>query len=43
VKQSEAPPNVITAVSDAAPPPLTVEERAQLLRLEQLIQRRLKA
>ncbi|CAO2654189.1 Nn.00g109220.m01.CDS01 [Neocucurbitaria sp. VM-36] len=40
---SEAPPDVITALDNAAPPPLTEDERAQLLKLEALIQRRLKA
>ena len=43
VKQSEAPSDVITAFDNAAPPPLTEAERAQLLKLEELIQRRLKA
>ncbi|KAJ4375058.1 hypothetical protein N0V83_002138 [Neocucurbitaria cava] len=40
---SEAPPDVIAALDNAAPPPLTDDERAQLLKLEALIQRRLKA
>ena len=43
MEQAEAPPEVITAISNAAPPPLTPEERAQLLKLQQLIQLRLKA
>jgi hypothetical protein len=43
VKQSEAPPDVITSMSNAAPLPLTQEERAQLAMLQQLIQRRLGA
>ncbi|KAI8938260.1 hypothetical protein NX059_005919 [Plenodomus lindquistii] len=38
---SEAPPDVITALSNTAPPPPSDEERAQLLQLQQLIQRRL--
>ncbi|KAF1834318.1 hypothetical protein BDW02DRAFT_498617 [Decorospora gaudefroyi] len=40
---SEAPPDVITAMSNTAPPPPTAEERAQLAMLQQLIQRRLGA
>lgn len=40
---SEAPPEVITALSNADPPPPSDEERAQLLQLQQLIQRRLGA
>ncbi|CBY02180.1 hypothetical protein LEMA_P009670.1 [Plenodomus lingam JN3] len=40
---SEAPPDVITALSNADPPPPSDEERAQLLQLQQLIQRRLGA
>lgn len=43
VKQSEAPPDVIDAFDKATPPPLTETERANLLKLEELIQRRLKA
>ncbi|KAI4688405.1 hypothetical protein J4E81_008001 [Alternaria sp. BMP 2799] len=40
---SEAPPAVITAMSNADPPPPTDDERAQLKMLQQLIQRRLGA
>ncbi|KAL6707546.1 hypothetical protein ACN47E_003895 [Coniothyrium glycines] len=40
---AEAPPEVITAISNAAPPPLSEGERAQLLKLQQLIQLRLRA
>ncbi|KAF1848530.1 uncharacterized protein K460DRAFT_375382 [Cucurbitaria berberidis CBS 394.84] len=40
---SEAPPDVITAFDNAAAPPLTEDERTHLLKLEELIQRRLKA
>ncbi|KAF2853978.1 hypothetical protein T440DRAFT_515460 [Plenodomus tracheiphilus IPT5] len=40
---SEAPPDVITALSNTDPPPPSDEERAQLLQLQQLIQRRLGA
>ncbi|KAH7349118.1 hypothetical protein BKA66DRAFT_516576 [Pyrenochaeta sp. MPI-SDFR-AT-0127] len=40
---SEAPPDVIATLDEAAPPPLTETERAHLLKLEELIQRRLKA
>lgn len=41
VKQAEAPNDVIAALSDAAPPPVISNERAQLLKLQELIQRRL--
>ncbi|EFQ86726.1 hypothetical protein PTT_17936 [Pyrenophora teres f. teres 0-1] len=40
---SEAPPNVITAMSNADPAPLTQKERAQLEQLQQLIKIRLGA
>ncbi|KAF2134660.1 hypothetical protein P153DRAFT_371991 [Dothidotthia symphoricarpi CBS 119687] len=38
---AEAPNDVITALSTAAPPPVIENERAQLLLLQELIQRRL--
>ncbi|KAH7551472.1 hypothetical protein BM1_09788 [Bipolaris maydis] len=40
---SEAPPNVITAMANADPPPPSEQERAQLEMLQRLIQRRLEA
>ncbi|RAR03239.1 zinc finger phd-type protein [Stemphylium lycopersici] len=40
---AEAPPNVITALANAEPPPPSEQERAQLEMLQQLIQRRLGA
>ena len=43
VKQAEAPQEVITAMTNAAPTPLVADERAQLLKLQELIQRRLNA
>jgi hypothetical protein len=43
VKQAEAPQEVITAMANAAPTPLVADERAQLLKLQELIQRRLNA
>lgn len=43
VKQSEAPPNVITALSNADPPPPSQQERAELEKLQQLIKLRLGA
>ncbi len=43
MKQAEAPQEVIRAMTDAAPPPVAVDERAQLLKLQELIQRRLNA
>lgn len=43
MKQAEAPQEVITAMANAAPPPVVADERAQLLRLQELIQRRLNA
>lgn len=41
VKQSEAPDTVVTAMDNAAPPPVLAGERAQLLKLQELIARRL--
>lgn len=43
VKQAEAPQEVITAMTSSAPPPVAADERAQLLKLQELIQRRLNA
>ena len=43
VKQAEAPQEVISAMTNSAPPPVAAGERAQLLRLQELIQRRLNA
>jgi hypothetical protein len=43
VKQAEAPQEVITAMTNSAPPPVAADERAQLLKLQELIQRRLNA
>lgn len=43
VKQSEAPADVITAIDNAGPAPPTETERAELSRLKELIERRLKA
>jgi hypothetical protein len=40
---SEAPPNVITAMANADPPPPSQQEREQLEMLQRLIQRRLGA
>ena len=41
VKQAEAPNDVIAALSNATLPPVIANERAQLLKLQELIQRRL--
>jgi len=43
VKQAEAPQEVIAAMTKAAPPPVADNERAQFLKLQELIQRRLNA
>jgi hypothetical protein len=43
IEQAEAPQEVTTAMANAAPSPLKDDERAQLLKLQQLIQRRLNA
>ncbi|KAF2631650.1 hypothetical protein BU25DRAFT_428541 [Macroventuria anomochaeta] len=40
---AEAPQEVITAMTNSAPPPVAADERAQLLKLQELIQRRLNA
>jgi hypothetical protein len=40
-QQAEAPQEVTTAMANEAPPPLKDDERALLLNLQQLIQRRL--
>jgi hypothetical protein len=43
IQQAEAPQDVTTAMANEAPPPLKDDERAMLLKLQQLIQRRLDA
>ena len=43
MKQAEAPQEVVTAMTNSAPPPVAADERAQLLKLQELIQRRLNA
>jgi hypothetical protein len=43
VKQSEAPLEVTTAIDNASPPSVVKDEREQLLKLQELIARRLKA
>ncbi|KAH6643948.1 hypothetical protein C7974DRAFT_300404, partial [Boeremia exigua] len=40
---AEAPQEVIAAMTNSAPPPIADDERAQLLKLQELIQRRLNA
>jgi len=41
MKQAEAPDDVVTVIADAPPPPPTDEEIAQLLKLQELIKKRL--
>lgn len=43
IEQAEAPQEVTAAMAGTAPLPLKDEERVQLLKLQQLIQRRLNA
>ncbi len=43
VKQAEAPEEVIKSMNNTAPLPVADDERAQLLKLQELIQRRLNA
>ena len=41
VKQAEAPNEVLTAISNGPPPAMTSQERAELLKLQKLINLRL--
>ena len=41
MKQAEAPNEVVSAISKVDPPPVTSPERAELLKLQELINRRL--